>query len=74
MIPNKFLNKHLFMAEIYITYVLQILSFYGHFRQFEMTNDHAGRQYFRTGSLSQSVFYLSAPHLIVYLEFKLRFF
>ena len=35
---KEFLNKHLLMMEIYITYHLQILSFSSRFRQFEMKN------------------------------------
>ena len=33
---KEFLNKHLLMMEIYITYHLQILSFSSRFRRFEM--------------------------------------
>ena len=35
---KEFLNKHQFIIEIYITYLLQILSFFSRFTRFEMQN------------------------------------
>ena len=35
---KEFFNKHLFLMEIYITYLLQILCFSSRFRRFEMQN------------------------------------
>ena len=34
--PKEFLNKHQFTTEMYITYLLQILSSFSRFRRFEM--------------------------------------
>ena len=63
---KEFLNKHLLMMEIYITYHLQILSFSSRFRRFwnekfSSSANHSGRQYLIIRSPPQNFFHFYGP-------------
>ena len=75
---KEFLKKHLFMIEIYITYLLEILRFSSRFRQFE-TKNFLCRPTIVAGSILQLVapqifFHFYGPATLLEIELLHSYF